>query len=121
MRRHFCKLLLFPFKLAIGMTQMIVTVRSLLLSLEFLLRSRNSFSLIEIWKETYRHGFLGNYANLRSDWDHRVPLHQNLLQQRTFYQSISPNFGYYCNHLLLDDVGNCISGTDEATHSTYTE
>ncbi|KAK7387127.1 hypothetical protein VNO78_27653 [Psophocarpus tetragonolobus] len=82
---------------------------------------RSSLSLIGIWKGTNRHGFLGDDADLRSDRNHREPLHQNLLQQRTFYQSISPYFGNYCNNLLLDDVGNCISGTDETTHCTYIE
>ncbi|KAK7333432.1 hypothetical protein VNO80_30204 [Phaseolus coccineus] len=80
-----------------------------------------SFSLIGIWKGTTRHGFPGDDADLHSDRNHRKPLHQNLLQQRTFYQSISPNFSNYCNNLLLDDVGDCISGTDEATHCTYIE
>ncbi|KAG4964332.1 hypothetical protein JHK84_038956 [Glycine max] len=34
---------------------------------------------------------------------------------------ISPNFGSYCNNMLLDDVGDCISSTDETAHSTYIE
>ncbi|RDX86222.1 hypothetical protein CR513_32472, partial [Mucuna pruriens] len=72
--------------------------------------ARNLFSLIGIRKGTNRHGFLGDDADLRSDRNHRKPLHQNLLQQRTFCQFISPNFGNYCNNLLLDDGGTvCIS------------
>ena len=47
-----------------------------------------SFSLIGIWKGTTRHGFPGDDADLHSDRNHREPLHQNLLQQRTFYQSV---------------------------------
>ncbi|XP_025688577.1 uncharacterized protein [Arachis hypogaea] len=34
---------------------------------------------------------------------------------------LSPNFGHYCNNMLLDDVGDCISGADETAHSTNTE
>ncbi|WJX31620.1 hypothetical protein P8452_20031 [Trifolium repens] len=72
-------------------------------------------------KSTNRNGFLDNNTNLRGDWNHRVSLHQNLLQQRTFCKSISPNSGYYCNNMLLDDVGDCIFSTNETAHSTYTK
>ncbi|CAL5405450.1 unnamed protein product [Camellia sinensis] len=30
---------------------------------------------------------------------------------------VPPNIGYYCNSMLLDDVGNCVSCTDETAHS----
>ncbi|WJX37586.1 hypothetical protein P8452_25336 [Trifolium repens] len=72
-------------------------------------------------KSTNRNGFLDNNTNLCGDWNHRVSLHQNLLQQRTFCKSISPNSGYYCNNMLLDDVGDCIFSTNETAHSTYTK
>ncbi|TKY57355.1 ENHANCED DOWNY MILDEW 2 isoform X2 [Spatholobus suberectus] len=81
----------------------------------------NSFSVNRIRIRHHRYGILGNHANFRSDWNFRVPLYQNLFQQRTFRESISPNFGSYCNNMLLDDVGDCISGTDETAHSTYPE
>ncbi|XP_027939243.1 uncharacterized protein LOC114193584 isoform X2 [Vigna unguiculata] len=68
-----------------------------------------------------RYGVLGYHASFRSDWNCCVPLYQNLFQQRTFLESISPNLGSYCNNMLLDDVGDCISSTDETADRTYPE
>ncbi|CAL5392691.1 unnamed protein product [Camellia sinensis] len=30
---------------------------------------------------------------------------------------VPPNVGYYCNSMLLDDVGNCVSCVDETADS----
>ncbi|CAL5402704.1 unnamed protein product [Camellia sinensis] len=37
--------------------------------------------------------------------------------RRTASRRVPPNIGYYCNSMLLDDVGNCVSCTDETAHS----
>ncbi|KAJ4982124.1 hypothetical protein NE237_032961 [Protea cynaroides] len=47
---------------------------------------------------------------------HSVPLDQNMLQQRIFCKPVTPNTGYYGYSLLLDDVGDCISCSDETTN-----
>ncbi|KAA8523618.1 hypothetical protein F0562_010041 [Nyssa sinensis] len=64
-----------------------------------------------------QHGVFRNNPNFRCDRNHCVSLYQNLLQQRAFCKSVSPNTGYYCNSMLLDDVGDCIFSADETTHS----
>ncbi|KAK1552371.1 hypothetical protein Q3G72_015499 [Acer saccharum] len=67
----------------------------------------------------YPDGFSSDNPDFSCDWDHCLYLYQNLLQQRTLCQFVPPNIGYYSNNLLLDDVGNCISCTNETTHSPY--
>ncbi|KAH7861625.1 hypothetical protein Vadar_028583 [Vaccinium darrowii] len=64
-----------------------------------------------------QNGVFRNDPNFRGDWNHFCSLCQNLLQQRAFYESVARDIGYYCNSMLLDDVGNCVSCPDEATHS----
>ncbi|PKI77454.1 hypothetical protein CRG98_002060 [Punica granatum] len=68
-----------------------------------------------------RDGVSGDNPHFRSDWDHRVPLHQNMLQQRTFCEFVPSDLGYYCDSLLLDDVGNCLSCTNETSDSSNLE
>ncbi|XXG85123.1 hypothetical protein AAC387_Pa11g0271 [Persea americana] len=58
-----------------------------------------------------RHGFLDDNPNFHSSGLRCLYHGQIVLQQRPFCQSAPLNIGYYCNSLLLDDVGYCISGT----------
>ncbi|KAK3199844.1 hypothetical protein Dsin_023259, partial [Dipteronia sinensis] len=67
----------------------------------------------------YRDGFSSDIPDFSGDWVHCLSLYQNLLQQRILCQFVPPNIGYYSNNLLLDDVGDCISCTNETTHSPY--
>ncbi|KAK1583700.1 hypothetical protein Q3G72_026200 [Acer saccharum] len=67
----------------------------------------------------YPDGFSSDNPDFSGDWDHCLYLYQNLLQQRTLCQFVPPNIGYYSNNLLLDDVGDCISCTNETAHSPY--
>ncbi|KAA8527023.1 hypothetical protein F0562_008748 [Nyssa sinensis] len=64
-----------------------------------------------------QHGVSGNDPNFRRDRNHCVSLYKNLLQQRAFCKSVPSNIGYYCNSMLLDDVGNRIPCTDETSYS----
>ncbi|KAG6385626.1 hypothetical protein SASPL_154462 [Salvia splendens] len=66
-------------------------------------------------------GVFGDYANLRSCGDYCKPLRQNLLQPRTLCQSVTADIGYYCNRLLLDDVGDSVFSTDESTDCSNSE
>ncbi|CAA2940144.1 Hypothetical predicted protein, partial [Olea europaea subsp. europaea] len=34
---------------------------------------------------------------------------------------VTPDIGHYCNCMLLDDVGNSVSSTDETTNCSYFE
>ncbi|KAJ4976809.1 hypothetical protein NE237_001915 [Protea cynaroides] len=63
-----------------------------------------------------RYGLLDNDPDFHRDRLHSVSLGQNLLQQRTFCKSVTPNTGHYGNSVLLDDVGNCVSCTDETAN-----
>ncbi|KAJ4981754.1 hypothetical protein NE237_032591 [Protea cynaroides] len=65
------------------------------------------------------HGLLDIYPDFHCDGGHRGSHGQNLLQQRTFWQPVALNISYYNNSLLLDDVGNCISCTDESINCSY--
>ncbi|KAL9267290.1 hypothetical protein AKJ16_DCAP21628 [Drosera capensis] len=52
------------------------------------------------------------------DWDRCVAFCQILLQQTTFHESVPYYVDCYGNGVLLDDVGDCVSGTIESSHRT---
>ncbi|KAI4339512.1 hypothetical protein MLD38_024452 [Melastoma candidum] len=54
--------------------------------------------------------------NLPRDWNNCISEYKNLLQQRTIDKFVPPDLSYYRNCLLLDDVGNCVSGTNESAN-----
>ncbi|KAL9254316.1 hypothetical protein AKJ16_DCAP03234 [Drosera capensis] len=56
--------------------------------------------------------------NFFGDRDRCITFCQILLQQRTFYESVPCYVDCYGNGVLLDDVGDCVSGTIESSHRT---
>ncbi|KAI4387705.1 hypothetical protein MLD38_000117 [Melastoma candidum] len=54
--------------------------------------------------------------NLPRDWNNSISEYENLLQQRTIDKFVPPDLSYYRNCLLLDDVGNCVPGTNESAN-----